>query len=230
LFKLLFQKNLKKLTDNRLARDLSVLFRLSLIGLLVFGGKDHETDIANYEDAYSLVFSPENNRAAWAAVGAAPLTRSCLRSREVIHNTAADPMHINHQKAEAANHLACRLLTARGYAGKFLKVDLKTVEVQRSVTVPNSKARQEAIALAKHQGNRFHATKGRHLYSNDIFINMELKKRRGERLFVEKDKSLRLAAENVEKDALMILEGADAEEGKKLKVNHIRVLLLFLSP
>ena len=181
LFKSLFCKNLKKLTNNRLTRNLSVFFRLSLTGLLVFGGKGHKTKIADYKDAYALSFSPEKNQAAWAAVGAAPLTQSCLRSREVIHDTAADPRYIRHKKAKTQNHIACKLLSARGYAGRFLKVDLNTVQVPRSITVPNSKAGQEAIESAKHQGNRFHATRGRHLCSDDIFIAMELKKHRGER-------------------------------------------------
>jgi len=50
-------------------------------------------------------------------------------------------------------------------------------------------------------------------------------------LLVEKDKDSRLAAEKVEKDALRILEGVDAEEGKrKLKADDVRVLLSFWSP
>eukprot|EP00535_Pseudo-nitzschia_heimii_P008103 CAMPEP_0197183888 /NCGR_PEP_ID=MMETSP1423-20130617/8709_1 /TAXON_ID=476441 /ORGANISM="Pseudo-nitzschia heimii, Strain UNC1101" /LENGTH=65 /DNA_ID=CAMNT_0042634553 /DNA_START=76 /DNA_END=273 /DNA_ORIENTATION=+ len=65
---------------------------------------------------------------------------------------------------------------------------------------------------------------------------MELKKRRGQKLLVEKDKASRLAAEKIEKDALRILEGvdnADAAEGnkkKKMKADDVRVLLSFLCP
>lgn len=196
--------------------------------MLVFGGTDFETGVTNYDDAFAMGFSRERNLFAWAAVGAAPLTRSCLQSNDVIQNTASDPMHVIHQKIEDSNRLACQLLTARGYNGDRLRLNLKTVDVPSSITVPNSKARQEAIAAARHQGTRFYATRGGHLCSDDIFIAMELKKRRGERLLVEKDKASRLAAEKVEKDALKILEGADAEKGKKkLKGDDIRVLLSF---
>ena len=80
-----------------------------------------------------------------------------------------------------------------------------------------------------HQGNWFHATRGGHLCSDNMFITMELKKCRGETLLVETDKASRVAAEKVEEQALKILEGAkdDNEGRKKMKAEDIRVLLLF---
>ena len=122
-----------------------------------------------------------------------------------------------HQKIQEPSHLACQLLTARGCHGQMLRVKLKTVDVPRSNTVPNSKARQEAIATAKYQRTRFLATRGGHLFTDDIFEAMELKTRTQETELVETDKTLCLADEKVEKQALKILEGAGnaKEEGRR---------------
>jgi len=149
LFKSVFRKSLKKLTDDRLARGLNVSFKPSIVGVLVFGGIDHDTEISDYEDAYAIAFSAEKNAIAWAAVGAAPLTRKCLASKEVRHNTKDAPMHILHKNIEDANHLACQLLMARGFKGEALKIFLKTASIPFSITVPNSKERQEAILAGR---------------------------------------------------------------------------------
>ena len=50
-----------------------VSLNMAAIGDLVFGVRGDRT--GKYKAAYTLAFSPERNRAAWAAVGAAPLTR-----------------------------------------------------------------------------------------------------------------------------------------------------------
>ena len=86
-FKSLFRDNLNKLTDNKLAAALGVSFALSEIGLLVFGGEDSKTGTSNYQDAFAIAFSPAQNKAAWDAVGAAPLTCKCLQSDKVRHTT-----------------------------------------------------------------------------------------------------------------------------------------------
>ena len=65
---------------------MSVSFNSSIIGLLVFRGTDIATDKEGYKDAIATSFSPDKNRAAWAAVGAAPLTVACLCSDKVRHD------------------------------------------------------------------------------------------------------------------------------------------------
>ena len=84
-------RNLQKLTNDFLGGRFCVWFKLSVIGLLIFGRRDHKTYIKDYKDAYVLAFSPEKNGIAWEAVDAVPLTRRCLESEDVIKNSADDP-------------------------------------------------------------------------------------------------------------------------------------------
>ena len=77
-FKNCFRRNLKKLTNDRLELGRGVSFGLKEIGLLVFGGVDHTTNIGGYLDSFARAFNKERNLDAWAAVGAVPLTEMCL--------------------------------------------------------------------------------------------------------------------------------------------------------
>ena len=152
LFKSIFRSNLQKLTCNRLEAEESVSFNSSIIGLLVFGGKDLQTNVDGYEDAFAIAFSPEKNKAAWAAVGAAPLTMACLYSDKVRHDKEDDPNHIVYKKIQDSNHTACVLLSTRGFLGNKLKVHLKkSMLTAGTVTEPNSQERIEALAGAKSQ-------------------------------------------------------------------------------
>mmetsp|Transcript_13793 Transcript_13793/g.32196 ORF Transcript_13793/g.32196 Transcript_13793/m.32196 type:complete len:191 (-) Transcript_13793:152-724(-) len=67
-----------------------------------------------------------------------------------------------------------------------------------------------------------------HACGDDWFVASQLKRLREKRRVLEKNKSLRLAAEKIEKQALEILEDEGADEGrKKLKGDDLKVLLLF---
>ena len=80
------------MTDDELAQGKSVSFNACvLIGVLVFGGTDDETLVKYYKDA--IAFLPERNQHAWATVGAAPLTRKCLNSDKVRHDSEDNPLH-----------------------------------------------------------------------------------------------------------------------------------------
>ena len=105
---------------------------MAAIGDLVFGVRGDRT--GKYKAAYTLAFSPERNRAAWAAVGAAPLTRKCLESDNVQHTTDDDPEHVLYKKIEEdVNHNAYNLLSTMGLNGKNLKVVLKTEKLQPQI-------------------------------------------------------------------------------------------------
>mmetsp|Transcript_13382 Transcript_13382/g.31511 ORF Transcript_13382/g.31511 Transcript_13382/m.31511 type:complete len:575 (+) Transcript_13382:842-2566(+) len=106
LFKTVFRQNLNQITDDRLELNKNASYTPRLIGLLVFGGEDPVTKIGGYKDAFAVGFSKDRNLAAWASVGAAPLTRRCLESEMVAH-TEGDPMYIVYKNIEAANHSAC---------------------------------------------------------------------------------------------------------------------------
>ena len=67
----------------RLGANESVSINPSLVALLVFGGKDPETKHTDYHNAFEIAFRKEKWLEAWAKVGAAPLTRSCIASDNV---------------------------------------------------------------------------------------------------------------------------------------------------
>ena len=73
-----FQKNLELTTQHRLEANKPISINPSLIGLLVFCGKDPETKHTDYHNAFDIDFRKEKCLEAWAKVGAAPLTRSRL--------------------------------------------------------------------------------------------------------------------------------------------------------
>ena len=82
-FKTCFRKDIDKVTSDRLAAEKSVLFNASIIGLLVFGSMDKVTNMECYKNALAAAFLPLKNRAAQAALGAAPLIMTCLHSDKV---------------------------------------------------------------------------------------------------------------------------------------------------
>ena len=110
---------MEKITEDRTSRGLNPSFKQTMVGALVFGKEDPDTGISEYKDAYGEAFSRERNLKVWADVGAAPLTRKCLESKKVRHNTAEAPLYVVHKSIEDANHLACELLTARGYSNMW---------------------------------------------------------------------------------------------------------------
>ena len=176
-FKSKFRANLNALVDERLAKGgKSVSFRPDVVGLLVFGGVDPVTKYSKFYDAYAIAFSPEKNRAAWAFVGAAPLTRKCLESDKVIHNSQSDPGQVEYKQIESTNHNACHLLVAQGFKGDMLKVVLKQVKSKGPrVTVPNSLEEVQAVADCTSYGHKFLQTGADHSCTDVSFKAAALK-------------------------------------------------------
>ena len=184
---------------------------MAAIGDLVFGVRGDIT--GKYKAAYALAFSPERNQAAWAAVGAAPLTRKCLESDKVRHTTDTDPQHVLYQKIEDANHNACNLLSTLGFNGKSLKVVLKTEKVERqTVVVEGTEEEIKAIAEANSHGARFHVTGGGTACDIRMFKALALQKRKIWRVELKKDKAAWTAAEENEKDAAKVLAAKEAAQ------------------
>ena len=77
--------------DERLAKGKPVSFKQDVVGLLVLGGVDPVINYSKFYDAYVIAISTEKNRAAWAFVGAVPLTRKCLQLDKVIQNSESNP-------------------------------------------------------------------------------------------------------------------------------------------
>ena len=205
---------------------------MATIGDLVFGVRGDTT--GKYKGGYALAFFPERNRAARAAVGAAPLTRKCLETDKVRHTTNAHPQHALYQKKiENVNHNACNLLSTMGFNGKNLKVILKTEKVQpQTVVVECTEDETNALAEATSHGARFHITGGGTACDIKMFKALALRKREIRRVVLKKDRAAQTAAEENEKDALKVLaaeEAAqdDAELRKVLTVKNLRTLLVY---
>ena len=140
LFKNLYRCNLQRLTTEQLEKNESLSFNCAIISLLVFGRRDDVTGSEDYEDPFARAFSPDHNKGAWAAVGAAPVTRACLTHDMVCHDSKDGPKHVLYKKIQDSNDMACALLTARGFGGSNLQVQLKrNLLTPGTVTQPNSK-------------------------------------------------------------------------------------------
>ena len=203
-------------------------FNCSIISLLVFGGKDNIIGSESYEDAFARAFSPDYNKGAWAAIGAAPITRACLIHDMVCHNSKDDPQHVLYKKIQDSNDTTCALLTVRGFGGSNLRVELKrNLLTPGTVIQPDSKERIEALANAKSHGARFLITGGRHMCTEDTFKALELKACREKRDTKKKEKAACVAAGKIEEEALAILEIEDANTTKKFTRLELHTLLSF---
>ena len=228
-FKHLFCKSLNQLTENRLQCNAKISLSPVLISFFVFRGKDKMTGTCNYDDAFAYTFSGWRNKAVWAAVGAAPLSRKCLESQNVWHTTEEAPQYKAYKELQQVNHNACRLLCTIGFKGNLLIVDLKK-EVTReevSVTVPHGKESIEVFATSKTHGNQFFKTRGRHVTHDDAIKGLSLGNQRQIRdVLQKKEKAKCQAAKKVEDTALKILAGQCENPQKKL-IGNLRMLLLY---
>ena len=173
-----------------------------------------------YKDLYTLVFSKEHSVGAWVSVGAVPVTRKCLESDKVCHNSKGD--------IEQANHLACDLLSSRGYHGIKLKLKLRNAITLSTITLLNSQDMINALINEIYHGQTFTALGSSHLCcNNEVFIASMLKERREERAYLLKEKASQLATEKLEVEAMAILESSDGDNQKKLKVVELQKPLLF---
>ena len=81
-FKTRFCTNLELLVDECITQDKSVKVLQYKLALLVFGGKDPETGLV-LPEAFEFGFGREECLNLWRKVGAAPLTRACLKDSRV---------------------------------------------------------------------------------------------------------------------------------------------------
>ena len=90
-----------------------------MVGLCIFGGTDTDTDlvIPQSESAFENAFSEEKCLAAWAKIGAAPITRKCLSNLKVRRQLgdAADGKNSLMAALNEANFTAVAILKERGY-------------------------------------------------------------------------------------------------------------------
>jgi len=153
------------------------------IPLLVFGG---QSDGIVLVDAFAKSFNSNKNKEVWKSISAVPLMQSVLHSDNIHHEVhytengnvdmEADPKTAKLLAIEVHNKLCCDLLSAKGCDSDQFQLEVPKQAYQDIVammTVPLSKARQDAIQHAKTAGSMFHATDGGHLNSDDLFIARE---------------------------------------------------------
>ena len=138
LFKSKVRKNLEMLTEDRKQAEKPLGVAAWMIGLLVFGGTDPEAPEAkkrHLDDAFAIAFSKEKNRDAWLKVGAAPFTMECLKSDKVRHDMGSDdPQAAKLGEIQAKNHLACDILSLRGFKGDLLRKTIRKPKPMKIIT------------------------------------------------------------------------------------------------
>jgi hypothetical protein len=121
LFKSRYHANLEDLVNKLVRLNKSVSVPQYKHGLLVFGGADPDTGL-HLPSAFEEEFSRVNCLNLWKKIGAAPLTRACLKdpqlrkSMEIDNNYA---MLVN--SVQEANDYALYALTEGGYDGLALQ-------------------------------------------------------------------------------------------------------------
>ena len=177
--------------------------------MLVFGGQDRVTGM-RMENTFEETFSKERNLSCWKACGAVPLTRSPLSSRHVRQEVErvdnGGKGHLQLKELEQWNHFYCDYLTANGYAGYHLQTHAPMRKTTPAVTVPNTKARVQALRDAKSSRMMLYATGGQHLNSDDFFIACALAKREGEASTMLKEKEACIERMNVDQEAKSLLQ------------------------
>jgi hypothetical protein len=182
LFKHVLRKNLEKLTREMAAKRQ----RLQIPDMvwLVFGGTK---DGITLDNAFEAAFNREHNKKCWKKVGTVPLTRNCLYHEDVSHficydkdgaiDVDADPETTKLVALEEINVSTCQFLTSHGFGGQhYLGQVPKNKTNKKTVTVPLSKERIEAMQKVSSAGQHFEATGGEVLNSDDFFISREKKK------------------------------------------------------
>ncbi len=134
-FKTQFRVNLILIVDARVAAGKSTSLQPWLVGICVFRGKCPECDleIPISMSAFEKGFSEEACLSAWAKVGAAPLTRSCLSDKNVRRELgdADDDMNALMASLQEANDNAISLLNLRGYNGSHFVATMKRVATHK---------------------------------------------------------------------------------------------------
>ena len=226
-FKTQFLSNLDLIVDARLAKKKSLTLQPKFVGLPLFGGVDHETELQVELGAFQKGFTRSRCLAAWKKVGAATaegVTRACLKDKQVMLSTGGDDDDRTRWSIQNANDLAIHALTQGGYDAQWLKATLETkCEEERPITQPNTVERQLALANARTHGSRFHVTGGMHVTSNDFFIAHEIGENRAASAAVEKDKKHRQQLQATEEKALAII--AQGKNVDMLTVTELDTLL-----
>ena len=140
--KLLFEKNLNQIFENRIKSNQKLNLQPWIVGLIVFGGVDPVTGFVVETNFVEVAFSEEANVNGWAEIGAVPCTMKCLDLPKV-RRELGDTQDITNDLMEAVaegNAYSCYFLTQYGYDGDPLRVELGSSRYQKkNVTTPHTR-------------------------------------------------------------------------------------------
>jgi len=130
---------------------------------------------------------------------------------------------------------AARNCRAMGYDADLLRTGFNEDRIKAaaedftlSVTVANTRERQETLVKATTQGKKFFVTGGEHINSNDMFISAEMGNREREIVAMEKGKNRRVEFHARRNATLVVLDRLDHKlDGnvKRLTNKDLEVLL-----
>ncbi len=164
-----------------------------------------------------------------------PHMRKCLTNLKVRHDRTdeQDPNFDAYQEVQSQNDYSTTQLNVMGYRGDVLSAQFHPDKISKRkalgpVTVANTHERQEALAATHMHGKKFFVMGGEHLTSDDIFIVVELNRRREEAMEREKDKKSRVEYHTRHEAALPIVDRLKNElenDVGQLKSKELEVLL-----
>ena len=150
---------------------------------MVFGGGG-----SGLRNTFEETFGVSNNIAVWKEIGINPFNRNCLKDNKAKHeiviledgtiNVDADPLTENILKIKRENTECIKFLNEVGIDGSQFFHHLPVLDLTKegnwiAVTVPLSRARQDALAKANTAGKRHAVAAGAPLNNNDHLISSE---------------------------------------------------------
>ena len=196
--------------------------------MVVFGGCDPETKLDLPESAFHVGFSEKACKHAWEKVGAAPLTRACLKDKRVRRSMGdgSEEEQLMYRLIQEANDVATFTLTMCGYDGTVLAQQIMPrKEITTQLTEEHSLERQLLLKNATTHGKKFTVLGGQPLTTDDLFIGAEygMREKEKQRLMVTKTKRLRMMA--LERKAVEIMAKREAAPYSEWTATDLKTLL-----
>ena len=179
-FKGVVWRNLAKIATTCYAKGITMSLGTSTFGLIVYGGVCPDSGV-RLENALKSTFDDASNTHSWSEVGVVPFTKKILTNKKVRHNgTDKDNPNFDvYQDIQSQNDFSTTQLSMMGYKGDALKAQFREDKIWErqataTVTVPQTRKRQEAIAAANTHGKKFFVTGGKHVTSDNMFKVAEI--------------------------------------------------------
>ena len=197
-FKGVIRRNLAKIATTCYAEGITMSLGTSTFGLIVYGGVCPDSGV-RLENALESTFDNASNTHSWSEGGVVPFTKKCLTNKKV-HHDGTDKDNLNfdvYQDIQSQNDFSTTQLSVMGYKGDALNAQFREDKIRErqataTVTVPQTRERQEAIAATNTHGKKIFVTGGKHVTSDDMFKAAEINRQTAEAAEREKDKKGRV--------------------------------------